>query len=162
MQHSSHAIERTDTISNFVSVDEKNRIAAFRPPMVHVLNKNEHSAEGTPYFSLIQARKNVILMGDHIVRVFFVSFGLSRSQGDLGMSKGVTHDVVLNIGFLNEGSKADPALKELYRCGVFFLSLLTPAANLGTLFSWMTPLWTLSSDSWMRFRANRKKKKLRF
>lgn len=34
-------------------------------------------------------------------------------KGDLGMSKGVAHDVVLNIGFYNE-DKVDPARKDLY------------------------------------------------
>lgn len=56
---------------------------------IHVLNKTEHLIHNTPYFNLVQQRKNVLLMGD--------------SVGDAQMSLGMAHDTVLRIGFLNTG-----------------------------------------------------------
>lgn len=61
-----------------MQVDEKNAIVGFQGRMVHVLNKNEHSTVGTPFHSLVAARKSVILLGDHIVRGSYL-FRLSRS-----------------------------------------------------------------------------------
>ncbi|CAG8550806.1 12474_t:CDS:2 [Ambispora gerdemannii] len=59
----------------------------FEEPLLHVFNKLEATIEGTPYYSTLIEKNNVILLGD--------------SLGDLDMSKGIKHDVCLTIGFLN-------------------------------------------------------------
>lgn len=65
----------------------------FEPPLIHVFNKSEFQLESTPrYYAMIKHRRNVILVGD--------------SRGDLQMSKGVRHDLCLNIGFLNHDVEA--------------------------------------------------------
>ncbi|RUP47804.1 pyrimidine 5'-nucleotidase-domain-containing protein [Jimgerdemannia flammicorona] len=65
----------------------------FEDPLIHVFNKSEFQLESTPrYYSMIEHRRNVILVGD--------------SKGDLQMSKGVRHDLCLNIGFLNHDVEA--------------------------------------------------------
>jgi len=75
------------TISNFVTVNDKGIIDGFKGSMVHVFNKNEYSIKDTPYYDTITKRHNVLLTGD--------------SLGDLGMSKGIEHKNIMNIGFLN-------------------------------------------------------------
>ncbi|CAG8588380.1 5222_t:CDS:2, partial [Ambispora leptoticha] len=59
----------------------------FEEPLIHVFSKSEIMIEGTPYYSTLIEKNNVILLGD--------------SLGDLDMSKGIKHDVRLTIGFLN-------------------------------------------------------------
>jgi len=76
-------------ISNFLEFNDEDIASSFKGDVIHVFNKNEQAIKGTPYFGVIKDRDNVILVGD--------------SLGDLGMSHGIQHDVVLNIGFLNDG-----------------------------------------------------------
>ncbi|KAI7902722.1 pyrimidine 5'-nucleotidase [Cokeromyces recurvatus] len=79
-------------VSNMMVFNEDGICIDFKEPLIHVFNKSEFQLETTPYFKLIEQRKNVILMGD--------------SLGDLQMSQGVSHDLCLNIGFLNHDIKA--------------------------------------------------------
>ncbi|KAL0078172.1 pyrimidine 5'-nucleotidase [Phycomyces blakesleeanus] len=73
----------------------------FREPLIHVFNKSEFQLETTDYYSQIENRQNVILVGD--------------SLGDLQMSKGVRHEMCLNIGFLNHDIEAlEPKYKEMF------------------------------------------------
>lgn len=74
-------------VSNMMHFDEQGYCDSFLDPLIHVFNKSEFQLETTPYFESIESRANVILMGD--------------SLGDLKMSKGVKHDLCLNIGFCN-------------------------------------------------------------
>lgn len=74
-------------VSNMMHFDEQGYCDSFVDPLIHVFNKSEFQLETTPYFESIESRANVILMGD--------------SLGDLKMSKGVKHDLCLNIGFCN-------------------------------------------------------------
>ncbi|KAI9485684.1 MAG: pyrimidine 5'-nucleotidase [Benjaminiella poitrasii] len=83
-------------VSNMMMFDNDGICIDFKEPLIHVFNKSEFQLETTPYFKQIEQRKNVILMGD--------------SLGDLQMSQGVSHDLCLNIGFLNHDIKAlEPA-----------------------------------------------------
>eukprot|EP00123_Amoebidium_parasiticum_P013910 comp22220_c0_seq2/m.32730 comp22220_c0_seq2/g.32730 ORF comp22220_c0_seq2/g.32730 comp22220_c0_seq2/m.32730 type:complete len:342 (-) comp22220_c0_seq2:891-1916(-) len=75
-------------VSNFMTFDDAGRIKGFKGKNIHVLNKCETSISGTRYADDVRARHNVILMGD--------------SLGDLQMSKGVHHENILRIGFLND------------------------------------------------------------
>jgi len=78
-------------IANFVSTNQQGIIDQFKGTMVHVFNKNEFAVKNTPYFDSVAKRPNVILTGD--------------SLGDLGMSKGIEHEAILNIGFLTTEDK---------------------------------------------------------
>ncbi|KAI9299794.1 pyrimidine 5'-nucleotidase [Cunninghamella echinulata] len=74
-------------VSNMMVFNKDDICTGFNDPLIHVFNKSEFQLESTPYYSLIQHRTNVILVGD--------------SLGDLQMSQGIQHDLCLNIGFLN-------------------------------------------------------------
>ncbi|KAI7886100.1 HAD-superfamily hydrolase, partial [Lichtheimia hyalospora FSU 10163] len=74
-------------VSNMMQFNEQDVCDSFADPLIHVFNKSEFQLETTPYYNSIEQRSNVILMGD--------------SLGDLKMSKGVKHDLCLNIGFCN-------------------------------------------------------------
>ncbi|CAO3610359.1 unnamed protein product [Cunninghamella blakesleeana] len=74
-------------VSNMMKFNDQDVCVGFNDPLIHVFNKSEFQLETTPYYSLIEDRTNVILVGD--------------SLGDLQMSQGVKHDLCLNIGFLN-------------------------------------------------------------
>lgn len=93
--------EQVHVISNFMECDERGIVVGFRPPMVHVFNKNEHSLRGTPYYEKIRERRNVLLLGD--------------SLGDLGMSRGIDHHVVLALGLYNADPAQDPTAFAEYR-----------------------------------------------
>lgn len=68
---------------------------------MHSLNKNEHSVpRDTQYYQDIKERKNAILMGD--------------SLGDLHMSDGLSHEVVLKIGFISVVKNEDHARFKLF------------------------------------------------
>ena len=54
---------------------------------MHSCNKNEAIVKNHPYFNEVKGRKNVLLLGDKI--------------DDLDMSKGIEHDEIIKIGFLN-------------------------------------------------------------
>jgi 5'-nucleotidase len=83
-------------VSNMMVFDENDICVDFKEPLIHVFNKSEFQLETSAYYKLIKKRANVILMGD--------------SLGDLQMSKGVAHDLCLNIGFLNHDIKSlEPA-----------------------------------------------------
>jgi 5'-nucleotidase len=53
-------------VSNFVDVDKDGFVVGFKPPLIHVFNKNETSLVGTPYFRQVAERPNVILLGDSL------------------------------------------------------------------------------------------------
>lgn len=83
-------------VANFFQFDEKGIAISYKKPLIHVFNKNEVEIKNTPYFQEVKERKNVILLGD--------------SLGDLNMSEGLEHDIILKIGFLND--KEDELLEE--------------------------------------------------
>lgn len=81
--------ENIHIISNFMEFDENGKLKGYKGDnIVHVFNKSEIQLKNSPYLNEIKERKNVILLGD--------------SLGDLGMIKGIKHDNVIKIGFLNE------------------------------------------------------------
>lgn len=75
-------------ISNFFKFDKNGMISDYRHNIVHTFNKSEIQLKNFPYSKNIIKRNNVILIGD--------------SLGDLGMSKGIYHNNIIRIGFLNE------------------------------------------------------------
>uniref|UniRef100_A0A6M2DDT7 5'-nucleotidase n=1 Tax=Xenopsylla cheopis TaxID=163159 RepID=A0A6M2DDT7_XENCH len=72
-------------VSNFLKITN-GLVDGFIGKIIHVMNKNEASIKDTEYYSLIQDRENVILMGD--------------SLGDACMADGISHKKKLKIGFL--------------------------------------------------------------
>jgi 5'-nucleotidase len=78
-------------VSNHFSFDEKGTVAGYDSAVIHSLNKDELLIRRTPYFEEIKKRRNVILLGDGIA--------------DLKMIRGMEHDVVLSIGFLNDNAE---------------------------------------------------------
>lgn len=75
-------------ISNFLDYNKDGTIKGYKSDIIHIFNKNEYQIKDTKYYNQIKKRKNVILIGD--------------SLGDLQMSKGIPHDNIIKIGFLNE------------------------------------------------------------
>ena len=83
----------------------------------------------TPFASDIKNRRNVIVLGD--------------SLGDVRMSRGVSHDVVLNIGYLNGGdhngghSDGDRLSKyevEIKLANLFFVVHVFPLLRIAYIF----------------------------
>jgi len=75
-------------ISNFFDYNKKGMVRGYKSKIIHAFNKDEFAIKGTKYFGMIKRRGNVILIGD--------------SLGDVDMAKGLKHDVILKIGFLNK------------------------------------------------------------
>ncbi|KAI9012569.1 pyrimidine 5'-nucleotidase [Phycomyces nitens] len=88
-------------VSNMMEFNSEDVCVGFREPLIHVFNKSEFQLETTDYYTQIENRQNVILVGD--------------SLGDLQMSKGVRHEMCLNIGFLNHDIEAlEPKYTEMF------------------------------------------------
>lgn len=88
-------------ISNFYKFDKKEFVKGYKTRIIHSFNKNETSIKNTPYYTAINHRKNVILLGD--------------GEGDVNMVEGLNHDVTLKIGFLNHNkSKLLKKYRKLY------------------------------------------------
>ena len=75
-------------VSNFFDYDKNGSVKGYKSKIIHAFNKDEFAIKGTKYFGMIKERKNVILIGD--------------SLGDVDMAKGLEHEVILKIGFLNK------------------------------------------------------------
>jgi len=75
-------------ISNFYSFDDEGKVKGFVSNPIHTFNKGETSLKNTPYYEEAKERTNVILLGDTL--------------GDLQMSKGIHHNTLIKVGFLNE------------------------------------------------------------
>eukprot|EP00123_Amoebidium_parasiticum_P012255 comp21227_c0_seq1/m.28884 comp21227_c0_seq1/g.28884 ORF comp21227_c0_seq1/g.28884 comp21227_c0_seq1/m.28884 type:complete len:321 (-) comp21227_c0_seq1:39-1001(-) len=80
--------DNVHVVSNFMKFDDQGYVVGFQGRNIHVLNKSEAAIHDTPYAAEVEARHNVILLGD--------------SLGDVQMSEGVMTDTVLKIGFLND------------------------------------------------------------
>ncbi len=80
--------DNTHVISNFLDYNTDGTIKGYKSDIIHVFNKNEYQIKDTEYYNQVKKRKNVILIGD--------------SLGDLQMSKGMPHDDIIKIGFLND------------------------------------------------------------
>ncbi|PIN73642.1 hypothetical protein COV20_05460 [Candidatus Woesearchaeota archaeon CG10_big_fil_rev_8_21_14_0_10_45_16] len=78
-------------ISNFFTFSADGLADGYKEPFIHTFNKNEVVVRETPYYQQVKDRRHVILLGD--------------SLGDLGMSEGLEHDVIIKIGFLNENKE---------------------------------------------------------
>ncbi|XP_033728309.1 7-methylguanosine phosphate-specific 5'-nucleotidase A-like isoform X2 [Pecten maximus] len=75
-------------VSNYMTFDECDRMVGFQGEMIHVYNKNENAIHNSDYFSNLEKRSNILLLGDGI--------------GDLRMADGATNMTnKLTIGFLN-------------------------------------------------------------
>jgi cytosolic 5'-nucleotidase 3 len=75
-------------VSNFLAVEDDEKISGIKGEIIHTLNKNETAIKNTEYYDMVKERSNVVLMGDNI--------------GDAGMAEGMEHcDVVVKVGFLD-------------------------------------------------------------
>ncbi|CAD5125055.1 DgyrCDS13298 [Dimorphilus gyrociliatus] len=83
-------LKNVKIVSNMMKWDKNDILVDFEEPLIHVLNKSEKALKTTSYFSTLEHRPNIILMGDHL--------------GDLQMADGaLTGDYMpLTIGFLND------------------------------------------------------------
>jgi len=81
--------ENMKIVSNFMEFDSKGEILGFKGELIHSLNKHQSAIHKSDYFKHIEARENVILLGD--------------SLGDLRMADGAANmKYCLSIGFLND------------------------------------------------------------
>jgi 5'-nucleotidase len=79
----------THIVSNKFIYDAQGRVIGYQDhPPLHSLNKNGSLCKDKPFFHLIRNRKYILLLGDNV--------------DDLTMAKGLTYDICLSIGFLNE------------------------------------------------------------
>lgn|SRR3989344_2087550 len=78
-------------ISNLFEWDKNGKAIKVKQPIIHSMNKDEHSIKNHSIFSVIKDRKNVLLLGDHL--------------GDLGMIKEFNYKNLIKIGFLNDEVK---------------------------------------------------------
>ncbi len=85
-------------ISNFFNYDKKGIVRGYKSKIIHSFNKDEFAIKGIKYFDMIKERKNTILIGD--------------SLGDIDMAKGLDHEVILKIGFLNKDIKKNKNIYE--------------------------------------------------
>ena len=92
------ALPNVHIVANSFIWDKAGRLQAVREPIIHVYNKDETVLPKFPFFSKIKSRRQVVLIGD--------------SLGDANMAKGMPHDLVVKIGFLNED---DPSHLAAYR-----------------------------------------------
>jgi cytosolic 5'-nucleotidase 3 len=75
-------------ISNLFDFDTGGKATKVKYPPIHTTNKNESGIMNSPYSANVEARDNVIVIGDMIE--------------DLRMVEGLQHNTVLSIGFLND------------------------------------------------------------
>jgi cytosolic 5'-nucleotidase 3 len=88
-------------ISNSFFFNEKERLVGIKKPIIHVYNKDEKILNKYPFYQKIKDRKNIIVIGD--------------SLGDANMHKGLKHEQVLKIGFLNENEELSlPAYRQVF------------------------------------------------
>ena len=78
-------------ISNFFEWDKNGKAIKIKQPIIHSMNKDEHSIKNHSVFNLIKDKKNVLLLGDHL--------------GDLGMVNGFNCKNLIKIGFFNDEVK---------------------------------------------------------
>lgn len=83
-------------VSNSFLWDDDENAIDFETPIIHVFNKDETLLKKFPFYSEIEKRKNVLLLGD--------------SLGDTGIVEGFDYSSLIKIGFLNE--KVDENLKK--------------------------------------------------
>ncbi|KAJ8251252.1 hypothetical protein GJAV_G00218980 [Gymnothorax javanicus] len=75
--------------SNYMDFDETGTLQAFKGQLIHIYNKREGALLNSGHFQELQARHNVLLLGD--------------SLGDLTMADGVYRmENILKIGYLND------------------------------------------------------------
>jgi len=79
-------------ISNYFDFNKEGKAIGYKGKIIHVFNKDESQIKGTPHFSKIASRKNIILMGD--------------SLGDLKMVGQIPYNEIIRIGFLEENNPA--------------------------------------------------------
>lgn len=85
-------------ISNFFEFDDRGAAVAVKGDSIAPTNKDESGVSDSEYGAEVDARNNVILLGDNL--------------DDIKMVHGLEHDVVLSIGFLNEN---EDELRDRYR-----------------------------------------------
>ncbi len=87
-------------ISNFFVFDKTGKVTGFDSGIVCSANKSEIEVKNKPYAKEIENRQCVLLLGD------FAS--------DVEMTKGIPHEVVLRVGFLNGMTERLPEFKKLF------------------------------------------------
>lgn len=85
-------------ISNFFEFDEAGRALGVKGDSIAPTNKDESGVADSVYGAEVDARNNVIVLGDNV--------------DDIKMVHGLEHDTVLSVGFLNEN---EDTLREPYR-----------------------------------------------
>jgi len=80
--------DNVHVVANFFEWNSDGKAVKIKLPIIHSMNKDEHTLENLPIFEELRTRKNVLLLGDGL--------------GDLGMIKGFDCNNLISIGFLNE------------------------------------------------------------
>jgi HAD superfamily hydrolase (TIGR01544 family) len=91
LQNENIELKNIEIISNEIIWDEKGNARSYRKPLIHSLNKDESAVQHPSLANALKSRRNAILMGNQL--------------GDLDMSKGIKHDLLLKIGFYNKKEK---------------------------------------------------------
>lgn len=75
-------------VSNMMVFDESGKAVAFQGEVIHSLNKSAEVLKASPHYSLIENRRNVLLLGDNLT--------------DIHMSDGLEIDTQISVGFLSD------------------------------------------------------------
>ena len=87
-------------ISNFFTFGNDGKVTGYKSGLIHTYNKNEVQVKNHPYGRDVRHRPNVILLGDAL--------------SDIDMSKGIAHEEIISIGFLNKRTELLDAFKQVY------------------------------------------------
>lgn len=83
--------DNTFVLSNSYEWDKNDKAIGVKKPIIHAMNKNGELINSSPFFKMIEKRKNVLLLGD--------------SLDDIDMAKGLDFENLIKISFLNENIK---------------------------------------------------------
>ena len=87
-------------IANALIFDAEGRMTGYREPVVHSLNKTVARVRGMGYAGEVTGRRNVMLLGDTLE--------------DAQMDRGLDHDCVIRVGFLNAAVHQQDAYAAVY------------------------------------------------
>lgn len=96
LRHEGLLSSNVHVIANFLDYDETGKSVAYRPPIIHGLNKCEQDLG--PYAAAVKGRPNVLLVGDML--------------GDANMADGLPHETVLKVALLSQETEPDRAAYE--------------------------------------------------
>lgn len=88
LQREGRRYDNIHIVGNEFEWDNEGRAIGIKEPVIHEANKDETTVAGMPFYSEIEGRRNIVLLGDNIE--------------DNGMITGFDYENLLRVGFLNK------------------------------------------------------------